>query len=387
MKIGMVFPAVEYGGQEKNLIKLSNELHKNKYEIEILTYGNKKFSTANICPGIKRVNLKSSKIKYNLLNILISLIFKGMLGIYLKSLIEISKLLVRNEYATLICFQSGGLVSLLKIITKSKTKIITRESTSPIHMAKIQKSSFIYSINIQIKKIFYQITDLIVANSTGTKNEINELINEDKAILIENICDFSGTNIIKSKNFHSIFKTKSIKLISVGRLNKTKRIDILLKSVKEVLNIHTVDLILIGDGPERSNLSKLSKELNISNNVHFIGFSNQAYNWINNSDIYLSSSIVEGSPNSIIESVCLGIPVIAADCFHGPKEILDNGKIGLLVPINNIKEMTSNIILLIENKILRERYSELSVEKKPLYSKERISQIYIREINKLNETI
>jgi glycosyltransferase involved in cell wall biosynthesis len=157
--------------------------------------------------------------------------------------------------------------------------------------------------------------------------------------------------------------------------------------VKEVLNIHNVDLILIGNGPERSNLSKLSKELNISNNVHFIGFSNQPYNWIINSDIYLSASIVEGSPNSIIESVCLGTPVIAADCFHGPKEILDNGKIGLLVPINNIKEMISSIILLIENKLLREKYSELSVGKKSLYSKERISQIYIHEINKLNETI
>jgi hypothetical protein len=46
MKIGMVFPSVEYGGQEKNLIKLSNELHDNNYEIEILTYGNKKFTTA-----------------------------------------------------------------------------------------------------------------------------------------------------------------------------------------------------------------------------------------------------------------------------------------------------------------------------------------------------
>ena len=48
MKIGMVFPSVEYGGQEKNLITLSNELHKSKYIIEILAYGNNKFTTAKI---------------------------------------------------------------------------------------------------------------------------------------------------------------------------------------------------------------------------------------------------------------------------------------------------------------------------------------------------
>ncbi len=45
MKIGMVFPSVEYGGQEKNLILLSNELHRNKYIVEVLSYGTKKFST------------------------------------------------------------------------------------------------------------------------------------------------------------------------------------------------------------------------------------------------------------------------------------------------------------------------------------------------------
>ena len=44
MKIGMVFPAVEYGGQEKNLILLSNELYKNKYEVEVLSYGTGDFS-------------------------------------------------------------------------------------------------------------------------------------------------------------------------------------------------------------------------------------------------------------------------------------------------------------------------------------------------------
>ena len=51
----MVFPAVEYGGQEKNLILLSNELHKNKYEVEVLSYGEKSFSTNKLNSNIKRI--------------------------------------------------------------------------------------------------------------------------------------------------------------------------------------------------------------------------------------------------------------------------------------------------------------------------------------------
>ena len=85
----MVFPAVEYGGQEKNLILLSNELHKNKYEVEVLSYGEKSFSTNKLNSNIKRINLESSGYKFFILNFIITLVSRGMLKIYLKGLIKI----------------------------------------------------------------------------------------------------------------------------------------------------------------------------------------------------------------------------------------------------------------------------------------------------------
>ena len=80
----MVFPAVEYGGQEKNLILLSNELHKNKYEVEVLSYGTKKFSTNKLDSNIQRINLEPRGYKYFIINFILSLVTKGMLNIYLK---------------------------------------------------------------------------------------------------------------------------------------------------------------------------------------------------------------------------------------------------------------------------------------------------------------
>ena len=386
MKIGMVFPAVEYGGQEKNLILLSNELHKNKYEVEVLSYGEKSFSTNKLNSNIKRINLESSGYKFFILNFIITLVSRGMLKIYLKSLIKIFGYLFNNEYKVLICFQSGGLVSILKAITRSKTKIITRESTSPIQMSKLQKSILPFSIKVKIKKFLYKFSDTIVANSIGTKDEINNLLKKNKAITIENICDYSGIKIEKDNNFHPIFKKQSYKLITVGRLNQTKRVDIIIKALKEISSTINIDLIIVGEGPEKSKLENLAKDINISDKVHFIGFSNEVHKWIINSDIYISASIVEGSPNSIIESVCLGIPVIAADCNHGPKEILDNGKIGILVPINDIKEMILKISNLLNNKELMKKLSILSLGKKQVYSPQRVSNLYIKEIQKLNES-
>jgi len=386
MKIGMVFPAVEYGGQEKNLILLSNELHKNKYEVEVLSYGEKSFSTNKLNSNIKRINLQSTGYKFFILNFILSLISSGMLKIYLKSLIKIFVYLFNDEYKVLICFQSGGLISILKAITRSKTKIITRESTSPLQMSKLQKSIFPFSIKVKIKTFLYKYSDTIVANSVGTKNEINNLLKKNKAITIENICDYSNLKIKKDKNFHPIFDKQSYKLITVGRLNQTKRVDIIIKALKEISSSKNIDLIIVGEGPEKSKLMNLAKDINISEKVHFIGFSNEVHKWIINSDIYISASIVEGSPNSIIESVCLGTPVIAADCNHGPKEILDNGKIGLLVPINDVNGMILNINDLLNNKELMEEFSILSLGKKSIYSPQRISNLYIKEILKFNES-
>ena len=386
MKIGMVFPAVEYGGQEKNLILLSNELHKNKYEVEVLSYGTKKFSTNKLDSNIQRINLEPRGYKYFIINFILSLVTKGMLNIYLKSLIKIFGYLLNNKYKVLICFQAGGLISILKVITKSKTKIIIRESTSPIQMSKLQKSILPFSIKVKIKKILYKYSDTIVANSSGTKEEINHLLKTKKAITIENICDYSNLKIEKNANFHPLFKKASYKLITVGRLNQTKRVDIIIKAVKEILLHKNIDLIIVGEGPEKLKLMKLAQDINISKKVHFIGFSNEVHKWIVNSDIYISASIVEGSPNSIIESVCLGTPVIAADCNHGPKEILDDGKIGLLVPINNIEEIILNTKSLLSDKELMKKLSFLSLKKKSVYSAKRISNLYIKEILKLNES-
>ena len=386
MKIGMVFPAVEYGGQEKNLILLSNELHKNKYEVEVLSYGTKSFTTNKLNNNIKRINLESSGYKFFIINFIISLTFTGMLKIYLKSLIKILGYLLNSKYKVLICFQSGGLISILKVITRSKTKIITRESTSPIQMSKLQKSILPFSIKVKIKKFLYKYSDTIVANSTGTKDEINNLLKKNKAITIENICDYSGIKIEKDNNFHPIFKKQSYKLITVGRLNQTKRVDIIIKALKEISSTKNIDLIIVGEGPEKSKLENLAKDINVSDKVHFIGFSNEVHKWIINSDIFISASVVEGSPNSIIESVCLGTPVIAADCDHGPKEILDNGKIGILVPINNIEEMILKINNLLNDRKLMKKLSFLSLGKKSLYSAQRISNLYTKEILKFNES-
>ena len=173
-------------------------------------------------------------------------------------------------------------------------------------------------------------------------------------------------------------------IITVSRLNKVKRIDILINALYQINKDHDMQLIIVGDGPEDNELKKLRKKLNLEENVHFLGFRNDAIQWMINSDIFVTASQVEGSPNSLIEAVCLGIQSIATDCPTGPKEILNNGAQGILIPMDSEKHMVDAIKLLIENQDLRNKFIKSSEITKFRYSSERIVNLYLDAINSMN---
>ena len=382
MKIGLFFPAIEYGGQEKNLVALANAMYKKNVSVDVITYDDKKFITQTLNPKINRIFLNQSNTDklsfFKLFN------FNHMIGTHIKSLFYLYKILRSNDYGSIICFQAGGLVSLLKKISGTDTKIIIRESISSYNLLRLQHSKLRAKLLFFIKKILYSYADMVVANSHAGIAEIKQFTTKPKLKAIENICEFENIKIIKDKNFHKLFSNHKKTIIAVSRLNKVKRIDILINALYQINKVHDMQLIIVGDGPEENELKKLSMKLNLEENVHFLGFRNDAIQWMINSDVFVTASQVEGSPNSLIEAVCLGIPSIATDCPTGPKEILNNGAQGILIPMDSEKHMVDAIKLLIENQDLRNKFIKSSEISKLRYSSERIVNLYLDAINSMN---
>ena len=225
---------------------------------------------------------------------------------------------------------------------------------------------------------------MIVANSRAGIEEIKELTKKPKFKTIENICEFENDKIKKVNNFHKLFSNNKKTLIAVSRLNKVKRVDILINSLSVVNQMYDAQLIIIGEGPEKQILKNLVKKLNLEENVHFLGFRDDVVQWMINADIFVTASQVEGSPNSLIEAICLGLPSIATDCPTGPKEILNNGELGILIPMDSEKHMIDAIRLLIEDENLRMKFVNLSESAKSRYSSERIVNLYLDAINSMN---
>lgn len=133
---------------------------------------------------------------------------------------------------------------------------------------------------------------------------------------------------------------------AVGRLCEQKGFDLLLHSYAKALliNIKLPDLVIVGNGELESELKQLAANLSITDKVKFNGFASNPYYIIKNSEMFLLSSRHEGLPTVLIEALALQKKIVAFDCPTGPREILQDGLFGALVPPNNINDFSQEII-------------------------------------------
>lgn len=121
-------------------------------------------------------------------------------------------------------------------------------------------------------------------------------------------------------------------MVSVGRLVPQKGMDTLLRAVK--LGPADARLIVVGDGPERVRLERLTRELGIGDRVDFAGVDRNPFKYLARADLFVMSSRWEGFGNTLVEALACGCPVVATNCESGPSEILDGGRLGALVPVD-----------------------------------------------------
>jgi glycosyltransferase involved in cell wall biosynthesis len=121
-------------------------------------------------------------------------------------------------------------------------------------------------------------------------------------------------------------------ILGAGNLSAIKDFAMLIRAFARVRRTQPVRLIVLGEGDERPRLESLARELGVAGEVDLPGFRSNPYAFMARADLFALSSRVEGMPNTIIEALACGCPVVATDCPSGPAEILEGGRYGALVP-------------------------------------------------------
>jgi glycosyltransferase involved in cell wall biosynthesis len=130
-------------------------------------------------------------------------------------------------------------------------------------------------------------------------------------------------------------------VLAAGRLVDVKDFVTLLRAFAALRQQRPARLIILGEGPERGALLSLAEQLGMAQDVALPGFSINPVAWMARAALFVLSSRYEGSPNVLIEALACGTPAVSTDCPHGPREILDHGRWGRLVPVGDVPALAA----------------------------------------------
>lgn len=122
------------------------------------------------------------------------------------------------------------------------------------------------------------------------------------------------------------------RILTLGVLKPQKNHALLLRAFALVRARRAARLAIVGDGALRPALERLAGELGIADAVIFAGYDLDPWPWLASADVFALSSDYEGFGNVLVEALHAGLPVVSTDCDSGPREILDDGAHGRLVP-------------------------------------------------------
>ena len=156
-------------------------------------------------------------------------------------------------------------------------------------------------------------------------------------------------------------------VLAIGRMKKVKDFSTLLSAFARLLAQRPAKLIVLGEGRLRPKLLSLAQRLRIAEHVDFPGFVKNPYAYLSRADLFVLSSRYESLSNVLIEALACGCPVVSTDCPVGPREILEGGRFGALVPVGDPEALAAAMARALDEPprrdALRERASFFSVDR------------------------
>lgn len=195
----------------------------------------------------------------------------------------------------------------------------------------------------QSVRLFYPHLDRLIAVSAGVRDDVLAMCHNIQVDVIDN-------PVISDKLYaqaaapcpHAWLAQRDIPvIIGVGRLTRQKDFATLIRAFAKLHDNQRCRLLIVGDGNERGALQQLATDLGVKEAVDFTGYQRNPYSYVARASLFVLSSRWEGSPNALTEAMALGIPVVSTDCPSGPRELLVDGRYGMLVAVGDSDAMTN----------------------------------------------
>lgn len=218
-------------------------------------------------------------------------------------------------------------------IARSKARLVVSDhSVLSLHYAGKKKALALLALTV---RLFYPRANARLAVATATADDLARLsgVPRNSFDVVFNPVDKPPPDLTVPPEIERLWGGAEHRIIAVGTLKPEKNYVMLLRSFARVRD--DAKLMIVGSGAQKAALKQLASSLGIADRVMFPGYAADTWPYYASATLFVLSSDYEGYPNVLVEAMRSGLAVISTDCESGPREILDGGRFGRLVPVGN----------------------------------------------------
>ena len=346
MKLLFYIDGIGGGGAERVIANLANGFAQRGEKVVLVTSFPRK-NEYEISGRVVRYNLEQEQPKA-----------RKFLRKNVRQVWRLRQICKKEKFDIAVSFMEGPNFRLIAATFFLKVKTIISLRSDPSH-------EYIQMFHKIIANTIYSLADACVFQTEDARKFFSTTIKKKSTIILNPIAD---------PFFNEMQPTKEKKIVSVGRLDIVKNYKLLINAFSEIEKEYPdYKLVIYGDGEEKENLLSLISELHLEDKVSLPGRVCDVVQKLATASLFILSSEFEGLPNSLMEAMAMGLPVIATDCpCGGPRLLLQGGKCGILVPVDDRKSMIGAIKFYLDNKNEMEKYAMLARKRAEDFREENI---------------
>lgn len=342
-RIAIFLRTLVAGGAERVMLNVAGGIVQKGVNVDLVLAKAEGDYLTLIPPEVRLVDLQASKLDQNRLFKLPSS-FQST-----TSLPKLLRYLKTEQPAALLCANHypNEIAIIAKHLARVPTRLVVSEHTTlSVEARRVEQISS--RIAPLTARLLYPWANGIVAVSQGVAKDLADIagIPLQKIQVIYNpvITPELRQKIEETVEHPWLAPGEPPVIIGAGRFVEQKDFPTLLRAFAQVRKVQPARLMMLGSGREQKRLEALARELNIEDDVAWVGFVKNPLAYMKRARVFVLSSAWEGLPTILIEALAVGISVVSTDCPSGPAEILDNGKYGWLVPVGDSDAIAQAIL-------------------------------------------
>lgn len=199
-------------------------------------------------------------------------------------------------------------------------------------------------IRAEINKKWFESADAVVLQTNSQMDNVPDKVRK-RSIVVAN--PVSENALLKNAEIK--YNEMCRKIVMFGRLEPQKNYPMVFEAINIVKKKYPdVSVDIFGKGSIVEKLEELVKDMKLENSVKLCGWTQSTMDECLNHDIFVLSSDFEGMPNALMEAMAVGLPCISTDCPTGPADLIEDGKNGFLIDVNDSSSLADRIISIIE---------------------------------------